>query len=139
MPDIKFIIENKQIVQDGLNKKGYTKEDLDLDELIGLHKKISLISFGSEIPNKSHNISTSPRSNSDFPFILAEKVLAEILIFRATSSCVYPLDTIFPRRRLQFTNLTAPFLSLCWDKYNISVSRCQVVFGTKYKNFLWLC
>ena len=39
MPDIKFIIENRDIVENGLAKKGYTKEDLDLDVLIGLHKK----------------------------------------------------------------------------------------------------
>ena len=43
MPDIKFILENKDLVLEGLKKKGYTKEDLDIDELIGLHKKITAL------------------------------------------------------------------------------------------------
>ena len=38
MLDIKFIIENTDTVQDGLNKKGYTKDILDLD----IYKKLKL-------------------------------------------------------------------------------------------------
>ena len=31
MLDIKFIIENTDLVKEGIAKKGYTKEDLDID------------------------------------------------------------------------------------------------------------
>ena len=38
MLDIKFIIENTEVVKDGLLKKGYTKEDIDIDNLIKENK-----------------------------------------------------------------------------------------------------
>lgn len=47
MLDIKFIIENKDQVQDGLNKKGYAKI-INLDELISLHGSINKLKTSSQ-------------------------------------------------------------------------------------------
>ena len=46
MLDIKFIIENKQLVREGLDKKGYT--DIDLDNLISLHSGITKLKTSSQ-------------------------------------------------------------------------------------------
>lgn len=41
MLDIKFIIDNPELVKEGLAKKGYTPEQIDIDALIALHKDVN--------------------------------------------------------------------------------------------------
>ena len=81
MPDIKFIIENKDLVQEGLTKKGYTKEDLDLEELIALHKKITSLKTSSQaLAEEKNKLSAQIKSASpeDRPAIIAKsKALGE--------------------------------------------------------------
>lgn len=48
MLDIKFIIENTDLVKEGIAKKGYTKEDLDIDALIALYKDINKLKTSSQ-------------------------------------------------------------------------------------------
>lgn len=65
MPDIKFIIENTDLVREGLNKKGYTKEDLDLDELIKLHKDITALKTSSQsLAEEKNKLSAQIKSAS---------------------------------------------------------------------------
>lgn len=55
MPDIKFIIENKAIVEDGMAKKGYTKEDLDIDALIALYRNMTALKTSSQKLSEEKN------------------------------------------------------------------------------------
>ncbi len=48
MFDIKFITENPDLVKEGIAKKGYTKEDLDIDALIALYKDINKLKTSSQ-------------------------------------------------------------------------------------------
>lgn len=48
MLDIKFITENADLVKEGIAKKGYTKEDLDIDALIALYKDINKLKTSSQ-------------------------------------------------------------------------------------------
>ena len=81
MPDIKFILENREIVEKGLAKKGYTKEDLDLDALIGLHKKITMLKTSSQaLAEEKNKLSAQIKSasNEERPAIIAKsKALGE--------------------------------------------------------------
>ncbi|MBP5616059.1 MAG: serine--tRNA ligase [Alphaproteobacteria bacterium] len=75
MPDIKFIIENKELVEDGLRKKGYEKKDLDLDALIGLHQKISALKTSSQaLAEEKNKLSAQIKSasNEERPAIIAK-------------------------------------------------------------------
>ena len=47
MLDIKFIIENKEKIQEGLDKKGYSKV-INLDELLSLHSSINKLKTSSQ-------------------------------------------------------------------------------------------
>ena len=49
MLDIKFIIDNPELVKDGLAKKGYTKEEIDIDALIALHKDVNKTNTNSNV------------------------------------------------------------------------------------------
>lgn len=83
MLDIKFIIENLDLVQDGLKKKGYTKNDLDLDELISLHKDINRLKTSSQaLAQEKNKLSNSIKSAdpAERPNIIAKsKELGEQL------------------------------------------------------------
>jgi len=75
MPDIKFIIENREIVEEGLRKKGYSKEDLDLDELIKLHKKVTALKTSSQaLAEEKNKLSAQIKSasNEERPLIIAK-------------------------------------------------------------------
>ena len=48
MLDIKYIAENPDIIKEGLAKKGYTKEDIDIDALIALYKDINKLKTSSQ-------------------------------------------------------------------------------------------
>lgn len=81
MLDIKFIIENKELVQDGLNKKGYTQ--IDLDNLISLHSSITKLKTSSQaLAEEKNKLSNSIKSASaeERPAIIAKsKSLGEEL------------------------------------------------------------
>ncbi len=81
MLDIKFIIENKELVQDGLNKKGYTQ--IDLDNLISLHSSITKLKTSSQaLAEEKNKLSNSIKSASaeERPAIIAKsKALGEEL------------------------------------------------------------
>jgi len=110
MPDIKFIIENQQIVQDGLNKKGYTKEDLDLDELIGLHKKITALKTSSQaLAEEKNKLSAQIKSasNEERPNIIAKsKALGEE--FKVQEQELNELTKDFDLMMLKVPNMPSP-------------------------------
>ena len=82
MLDIKFIIENKDQVQDGLNKKGYAKI-INLDELISLHGSINKLKTSSQaLAEEKNKLSNSIKSAlaEERPAIIAKsKALGEEL------------------------------------------------------------
>ena len=81
MLDIKFIIENTDFVKDGLEKKGYTKKDLDLYAMIDLHKEINKLKTSSQsIAEEKNKLSNAIKSASpeERPSIIAKsKALGE--------------------------------------------------------------
>ena len=48
MLDIKYIAEHPEEIKDGLAKKGYTKETLDVDALIALYRDIAKLKTSSQ-------------------------------------------------------------------------------------------
>lgn len=63
MLDIKFIIENTDLVKEGITKKGYTKEDLDIDALIALYKDINKLKTSSQaLAEEKNKLSNSIKS-----------------------------------------------------------------------------
>ncbi|HCU59061.1 MAG TPA: serine--tRNA ligase, partial [Alphaproteobacteria bacterium] len=110
MPDIKFILENKDLVQDGLTKKGYTKEDLDLDELIALHKQITTLKTSSQsLAEEKNKLSNQIKSASaeDRPNIIAKsKELGEK--FKLQEQELLDLSAKFDLMMLKMPNLPSP-------------------------------
>ena len=82
MLDIKYIIENKELVQEGLNKKGYANI-ISLDDLISLHSSITKLKTSSQAKAEEKNkLSNSIKSASaeKRPAIIAKsKELGEAL------------------------------------------------------------
>ncbi len=82
MLDIKYIIENKELVQEGLNKKGYANI-INLDDLISLHSSITKLKTSSQAKAEEKNkLSNSIKSASaeERPAIIAKsKELGEAL------------------------------------------------------------
>ena len=75
MLDIKYIAENPDIIKDGLVKKGYTKEDIDIDALIALYKDINKLKTSSQALSEEKNkLSNSIKSASaeERPAIIAK-------------------------------------------------------------------
>ena len=75
MLDIKYIVENPEIIKEGLAKKGYTKEDIDIDALIALHKDINKLKTSSQALSEEKNkLSNSIKSASaeERPAIIAK-------------------------------------------------------------------
>ncbi len=110
MPDIKFIIENKALVQEGLNKKGYTKEDLDLDALIGLHKQITALKTSSQsLAEEKNKLSAQIKSASseERPQIIAKsKEIGEL--FKSQEQELLKLQDDFDLLMLKMPNLPSP-------------------------------
>lgn len=83
MLDIKFIIENTEMVKDGLLKKGYTEEDINIDNLITLHKSVNKLKTSTQaLAEEKNRLSNSIKSASpeDRPSIIAKsKELGEQL------------------------------------------------------------
>ena len=82
MLDIKYIIENKELVQEGLNKKGYANI-INLDDLISLHSSITKLKTSSQAKAEEKNkLSNSIKSASaeERPAIITKsKELGEAL------------------------------------------------------------
>ena len=82
MLDIKFIIENKELVKEGLRKKGYEKI-INVDDLIALHSAITRLKTSSQAKAEEKNkLSNSIKSASaeERPAIIAKsKALGEEL------------------------------------------------------------
>lgn len=59
MLDIKYIAEHPEEIKDGLAKKGYTKETLDVDALIALYRDIAKLKPRLRLcPKKKTNSAT---------------------------------------------------------------------------------
>ncbi len=83
MLDIKFIIENTELVKEGLLKKGYTQEDINIDNLIALHKSVNKLKTSTQaLAEEKNRLSNSIKSASpeERPSIIARsKELGEQL------------------------------------------------------------
>ncbi len=110
MPDIKYIIENKELVQSGLQKKGYTTEDLDIEALIVLHQKITALKTSSQaISEEKNKLSNQIKSasNEERPLIIEKsKALGEEL--KQQQQELESLSSEFELMMLKFPNLPSP-------------------------------
>ena len=83
MLDIKYIAENPDVIKDGLAKKGYFKDVIDVDALIALYKDINKLKTSSQALSEEKNkLSNSIKSASaeERPAIIAKsKALGEEL------------------------------------------------------------
>lgn len=83
MLDIKFIAENPEIIKDGLAKKGYSPDAIDVDALIALYKDINKLKTSSQALSEEKNrLSNSIKSatTEERPQIIAKsKQLGEEL------------------------------------------------------------
>ena len=63
MLDIKFIIDNPELVKEGLAKKGYTPEQIDIDALIALHKDVNKLKTSTQaLAEEKNRLSNSIKS-----------------------------------------------------------------------------
>ena len=72
MLDIKFIAENTQLVKDGFAKKNF---DIDVDELLALHKRVNQLKTSSQaLAEEKNRLSNSIKSASpeERPSIIAK-------------------------------------------------------------------
>ncbi len=110
MPDIKFIIENKALVEEGLAKKGYTKEDLDIDALIELYRNIAALKTSSQkLSEEKNKLSAQIKSASaeDRPDIIAKsKEIGEE--FKRQDEELSKLEEEFNLMMLKVPNLPSP-------------------------------
>jgi seryl-tRNA synthetase len=75
MLDIKYIITHTDEVREGLQKKGYTKDMLDLDVLIALYKDIAALKTSSQsLAEEKNKLSNSIKtaSSEERPAIIAQ-------------------------------------------------------------------
>lgn len=75
MLDIKFIIDNADLVKDGLAKKGYTPKEVDVDALIALHKDVNKLKTSSQaLAEEKNRLSNTIKSASadERPSIIAK-------------------------------------------------------------------
>ena len=75
MFDIKYIMENPAEIKEGLAKKGYTQQDIDIDALIALYKDIAKLKTSSQALSEEKNkLSNSIKSASaeERPNIIAK-------------------------------------------------------------------
>lgn len=83
MLDIKYIAENPDVIKDGLAKKGYSKDVIDVDALIALYKDINKLKTSSQsLSEEKNKLSNSIKSASaeECPAIIAKsKALGEEL------------------------------------------------------------
>ena len=83
MLDIKFIAENKELVKEGLAKKGYTAEQINIDALLALYKDVNKLKTSTQaLAEEKNRLSNSIKSASaeERPAIIAKsKELGEQL------------------------------------------------------------
>ena len=82
MLDIKFIAENKELVKEGLAKKGYTAEQINIDALLALYKDVNKLKPPLSLGRRENRLSNSIKSASaeERPAIIAKsKELGEQL------------------------------------------------------------
>lgn len=83
MLDIKYIAENPDVIKNGLAKKGYSKDVIDVDALIALYKDINKLKTSSQsLSEEKNKLSNSIKSASaeERPAIIAKsKALGEEL------------------------------------------------------------
>ena len=75
MLDIKFILENPALVKEGLQKKGYTQEQIDIDALIALHAEVNKLKTSTQaLAEEKNRLSNSIKSATpeDRPNIIAK-------------------------------------------------------------------
>ena len=75
MLDIKFIIDNPNLVKEGLQKKGYTQEQIDIDALITLHSEVNKLKTSTQsLAEEKNRLSNSIKSATpeDRPNIIAK-------------------------------------------------------------------
>lgn len=110
MLDIKFIIENVNFVKDGLEKKGYTKDVLDLDALIALHKEINKLKTSSQLlaeeKNKLSNAIKSASSEERPSIIAKSKALGEE--FKVLQEQLSVKQSEFDLMMLKMPNMPSP-------------------------------
>lgn len=116
MLDIKFIIENKQLVRDGLDKKGY--KNIDLDNLISLHLDINKLKTSSQaLAEEKNRLSNSIKSATpeNRPQIIAKsKELGEQLKTEQEELAV--LQNKFDDVMLRMPNLPSPQTPVAEDE-----------------------
>lgn len=73
MLDIKYIAENPDVIKDGLAKKGYSKDVIDVDALIALYKDINKLKTSSQSLSEEkkqtqqfHQIRIGRRTSCDY-------------------------------------------------------------------------
>lgn len=108
MLDIKFILENKQLVREGLIKKGYT--NIDLDNLISLHSQVTKLKTSSQaLAEERNKLSNSIKSASqeERPAIIAKsKEVGEEL--KRQLADLDDLQAKFDDLMLRMPNLPSP-------------------------------
>ena len=75
MLDIKFIIENIKTVKEGLAQKGYTPEEINIDELVNIYKNLNKLKTSSQaLAEEKNKLSNSVKSSSaeERPAIIAK-------------------------------------------------------------------
>jgi len=116
MLDIKFIIENKQIVREGLDKKGY--KNIDLDSLISLHSSINKLKTSSQaLAEEKNRLSNSIKAATpdERPLIIAKsKELGEQL--KTEQEELANLQVKFDDIMLRMPNLPSPQTPVAEDE-----------------------
>lgn len=110
MPDIKFIIENTDAVKEGLVKKGYRREDLDVDALIALHKEITGLKTSAqalaEEKNRLSNSIKTAAADQRQEIIAQSKSLGEKL--KAEQEKLKAEEDKFELMMLKLPNMPSP-------------------------------
>ena len=108
MLDIKFILENKQLVREGLDKKGYT--NIDLDNLISVHSSLTKLKTSSQaLAEEKNKLSNSIKSATaeERPAIIAKsKEVGEEL--KKEQAELDELQAKFDDMMLRMPNLPSP-------------------------------
>ena len=118
MLDIKFIIENTDLVKEGLAKKGYTTENINIDDLISLHKEVNKLKTSTQsLAEEKNRLSNSIKSASpeDRPTIIAKsKEIGETL--KEEQEQLIELQQKFDNLMWKMPNLPSPHSPVAPDE-----------------------
>lgn len=110
MLDIKYIVSHVEEIKDGLQKKGYTRENLDIDELIKLYKEITALKTSSQsLAEEKNRLSNSIKTASveERPAIIAKsKAIGEE--FKAEQEKLSAAEKQFDLMMLKMPNMPSP-------------------------------